>query len=237
MTWEQFQQLPRNAGYRYEYRGGAARITARPQYYHCLRSLSAGEPEHEPLAATAGEVSVRPLEPNDWDHLPGVFAAAFSELPPLVLERPADRLITARELLARTRAGADGPIVERACWVALAADEIVGAIHITLSFDGDLETFDDPGWTETPPPDALEQRWGRPHLTWIYIRPAWSRRGIGRLLLACASRRLAELGYRELASTFQLGNASSQLWHWRLGFRLLSYVGSPGRLPCLPERT
>jgi hypothetical protein len=45
-------------------------------------------------------------------------------------------------------------------------------------------------------------------------------------LLAAAGNALLELGYRELLTTFMLGNESSMLWHWRNGFRLLAYPGS-----------
>ena len=39
-------------------------------------------------------------------------------------------------------------------------------------------------------------------------------------------RELLAMGYKELASTFLIGNDSSMLWHWRSGFRLLAYPGS-----------
>ena len=45
-------------------------------------------------------------------------------------------------------------------------------------------------------------------------------------LLRVESNWLDPAGYKELASTFLLGNESSTLWHWRMGFRLLAYPGS-----------
>jgi len=67
---------------------------------------------------------------------------------------------------------------------------------------------------------------GRPHLTWIFVSPWQAGYGVGMALLAAAVQGLIGLGYRELASTFLLGNESSTHWHWRAGFRLLAYPGS-----------
>jgi ribosomal protein S18 acetylase RimI-like enzyme len=104
-----------------------------------------------------------------------------------------------------------------------------GAVLITLLQAGDLESFDDPLWKEIPPENALELRWGRPHVTWIFTSPHAARRGLASALLDRAAAALMHMGYTELASTFLLGNEPSLLWHWRNGFRLMSYVGSPRR--------
>ena len=50
------------------------------------------------------------------------------------------------------------------------------------------------------------------------------------------SSALRELGFTSLLSTFLAGNDSSMLWHWRVGFRLLSYPGSPRRHTPHPEK-
>ena len=63
-----------------------------------------------------------------------------------------------------------------------------------------------------------------------FVAPLCARYGVGSALLARSVNALREIGYRELASTFLLGNESSTLWHWRNGFRLLSYLGSPGNI-------
>jgi len=39
-------------------------------------------------------------------------------------------------------------------------------------------------------------------------------------LLDMAVQALLRLGYKELTSTFIIGNESSMLWHWRAGFKL-----------------
>jgi L-amino acid N-acyltransferase YncA len=48
-------------------------------------------------------------------------------------------------------------------------------------------------------------------------------RGLGTALIQSVVHELRGLGFRELATTFLLGNTSSLLWHWRMGFRLVAY--------------
>jgi GNAT superfamily N-acetyltransferase len=84
-------------------------------------------------------------------------------------------------------------------------------------------------WTEPPPPDCIEKGLGRRHLTWIFVAPGCTGEGLGTQLLSAAVGELLALGYRELLSTFMIGNDASSLWHWRNGFRLLAYPGSKRR--------
>jgi GNAT superfamily N-acetyltransferase len=59
-----------------------------------------------------------------------------------------------------------------------------------------------------------------------FVAPLHARLGVGSALLDAVAQGLNRLGYTELASTFLLGNESSTLWHWRVGFRLLPYRGT-----------
>jgi GNAT superfamily N-acetyltransferase len=230
VRWETFHQLPRNPTYKYEYWDGTAHLSPRPKLYHGLLNLAPrDEPESVELQCD-DRVTFRPLAQGDWRRFPRLFAAAFDRLPPFGLIAEKERLTASRECLKRTRTGGDGPLVERASFVALVDDKPCGAALITLQHDGDMERFDDPNWKKQAPPDALDQRWGRPHLTWIFVAPLCARYGVGSALLSRSVNALCELGYRELASTFLLGNESSTLWHWKNGFRLLSYLGSPGNM-------
>jgi GNAT superfamily N-acetyltransferase len=94
----------------------------------------------------------------------------------------------------------------------------------------DLTGLDPLHWVEPPPPDWLGRGLGRPHLTWIFVGPWHAEHGIGSALLAAATQRLLAHRYRELASTFLLGNDASLLWHWRNGFRLLPNPISPRQI-------
>jgi len=223
---EEFHQLPRNSAYKYEYLGEYALLSPRPKTFNGLLEL---KPLDVSEAIEAhGPVTIRPLEEDDWKCLPAIFAGAFGRVQPFSSLSDEDREEAATECLAQTRAGGDGPLIAEASFVALGEqkDDVVGGILITLipiREEGDWWTGK---WPEPPPSDAVTQRLGRPHLTWVFVGPWHATNGIGSTLLAHAVNALLKLEYRELASTFLVGNDSSTLWHWRNGFRLLPYPGS-----------
>ena len=229
---ETFHRVPRNPAYRYEFHDGEAHLSARPKSYHCLLELRPVAPIEQIVVAGDHPVRFRSLEEADWPELPQLFATAFEEMPPFGLITPEQRIAAANECIDSTRSGNCGPRVQPASFVAYASgdDRIVGVILVTLMQDGDLEDFQDERWKSSAPNDALEQLWGRPHLTWVFVSPEFARFGVGTTLLSHAVHALGSLGYRELASTFLLGNESGMLWHWKSGFRLLGYPGSPGTI-------
>jgi hypothetical protein len=226
LTPLEFQQLPRNAAYKYQYQSGAAWLNPRPRYYHALLELSAS-----PLSSDAGGL-IRPIQASDMDTLIEVFADAFCSQQPFAgLTEPARRMAGQRSL-EQVLSGGDGPWIEQASF--LAHDEegrCLGAIFITLLPLKDPTDFDSYSWETPPPPDAIEQRLGRPHLTWIFVGSSSTGQGVGTALLGAAAGALMALGYEELLSTFMLGNDSSMLWHWRMGFQLLRYPGSTRQRP------
>lgn len=227
MTWEQFRQLPQHPAYQYEYRHGVATLSPRLRRYHGLLALA-------DRRVTSGEVpadcAIEPFEDAAWSDLPELFAGAFAGTAPFSLLAPEQRLAAAQDCIVRTMTGEFGRFVQPASFVALENGEPAAAILITLLQAGDLEQFDDPRWREPPPDNALVVGWGRPHVTWVFTAPQAGRRGLAGALLDRTAAALLTLGYTELASTFLLGNEPSLLWHWRNGFRLLSYVGSPRRI-------
>src|SRR5262249_30772905 len=74
LTWEQYQQLPRNADYKYEYLDGVAYLTPRPKHYHAILDL-------QPLEADPA-VSVRRAEVTDFTELIPLFAGTFRRIQP-----------------------------------------------------------------------------------------------------------------------------------------------------------
>jgi len=226
ISFEQFQQLPRNPAYKYEYYDEQAWISPRGRFFHGMLDLT-------PLQArsldwTNPATLLRPLQPADWEELPDLFAAAFFGRQPFgCLDNKALRE-AAVTCLERTHGGGDGPWVEQASYLAFRPEgnRAIGAILVTLLPDEDPTEWDAFQWREPPPPDCIAQRLGRPHLTWIFVHPFLAGRGVGTTLLNASGQSLLKLGYRELASTFLLGNDSSMLWHWRNGFRLVTYPGS-----------
>jgi GNAT superfamily N-acetyltransferase len=227
LTIEQFHQLPRDAAYKYEYFDNQAWLSPRPKQYHAILELR--PVEVVPPIENGSKIGLRTLSANDWERLPPLFAGAFHRVQPFASLNDADREEAARSCLQKTRDGGDGPLIEPACFVA--EDESdgnpVGVLLTTVMPEVDLTSPRSLNWKEPPPPDWLERTLGRPHLTWIFVSPWDSGHGIGSALLAAATARLLDHGYRELASTFLLGNDASLLWHWRNGFRLLAYPGSP----------
>lgn len=220
LTPSQYRRLPRHPGYRYTYRCGQVRVHPRPRYYHAALDLTT-------LSLTgAAQVATRPVREVDWDGLPALFTEAFARHQPFSGLGPKRRDEAARASLEQVREGADGPWIEPASFVATAAGELLGAILITLVPPGDPTEWGAYLWLAPPPPGAIELRMGRPHVTWIFVRPGVAGRGVGTALLARSVSALRELGFDELHSTFLAGNDSSMLWHWRMGFRLLSHPAS-----------
>jgi hypothetical protein len=132
LTLAQFRRLPRNAAYKYEYLGDEAWLTPRPRWFHALLTL---EPVAVPQPVDAGEdVLLRPLRPDDWDDLPGLFAASFRTVQPYGSLDEEGRRQAAREAIEQTRSGGDGPLIERACFVAVTegGKHRCGAILVTL---------------------------------------------------------------------------------------------------------
>jgi GNAT superfamily N-acetyltransferase len=226
LTLEEFRRLPRNPAYKYEYLSGSAYLTPYPKHYHAVLPLP---PPPVPDAPEApAEVHIRPLDDTDLPELERMFVAAFGRTQPYASLTPEDRAEAARQGLRRTVSGEDGPWVRPASFVAVeeSAGGLLGAALVTLLPAGDPCDWDSYYWQGPPPEDCVARRVGRPHLTWIFVAPLHCGQGTGTALLAAVTQALVGLGYRELVSTFLLGNEASMLWHWRNGFRLLPYPGS-----------
>jgi GNAT superfamily N-acetyltransferase len=220
-----FHQLPRNPAYKYEYFGSQAHLTPRPKFYHALVEL-ARLPAAVPLPR---DVTVRPVQEEDIIDLEHVFAGAFARQQPYASLEAERRLEAARLALAKVRSGVDGPWIRQASMVAVDKAHPIGAIFITLLPDEDPAEWDSFHWRMPPPEDWRQSQLGRPHVTWVFVSPWQVGHGTGTALLAAAADVLRQMGYRQLASTFLLGNESSMLWHWRNGFELQAYPGSQRR--------
>lgn len=205
MSWEEFQKLPRHSCYRYSYQNGVAKFTPNLRSYHCTLDLTKVAIESQ----TADIVS---LSEEHWPSLPVLLASALSHL----------GIDQVREAALANHLDAHRDekfLIPKACFAIhqQESEELAGAILITRCPVSDLETFEQAESQETP------------HLTWIAVHPAQQRRGLGEQLLNASATALKELGHRELLSTFLLGNDRATLWHWKMGFELLSHPVAPIR--------
>jgi GNAT superfamily N-acetyltransferase len=232
LSLEDFRRLPTNPAFKYEYIAGRALLTPRPKECHGLLDLREKQGDRASAAVTQDSVRIRRLRAADWGALDELFAGAFHRVQPFASLNEPQRLAAARQCLRYTHDGNDGPLIEPACLVAVEEenDHLCGAILVTLMPDVDLNTSFDLRWKEPPPADWAQRKVGRPHLTWIFVGPGSREQGLGTALLAAAAAALLELGYRELASTFLVGNDASVHWHWRSGFRLASRPYSRSRM-------
>lgn len=206
ISFEDFARLPRHPAYKYEYLRGRAVLSPRPLYRHATLDLAAIPPR--PAGTPDQATTIRTLRRADWARFPRLFAAAFRTVPPFAALGTKARTAAAELCIEHTRVGINGCVLEPACSVALEpgrGGEPDGAALITL-----IESGEPDGETR------LE-----PHLTWIMVSPWRSGQGLGTRLFRRAATALRELGYRELTSTFLVGNERSALWHWRNGFRLI----------------
>jgi GNAT superfamily N-acetyltransferase len=228
LSSRQFNQLPQNPAYTYDYWEDMAWLSPCPKFYNARLELRTPTGAANREVDACGAVGFRRFEQGDWARVARLFAAAFQRVQPFASLSDRRRLNLARACLKFTREGGDGPVLGQACHVAFSKDSghCLAAVLVTLIPPIDIDGLESFRWKTPPPADCAESRLGRPHLTWIFVGPKWAGHGIGTVLLAEASTILMELGYTELLSSFLLGNTSSMLWHWRTGFELLPYMGS-----------
>jgi GNAT superfamily N-acetyltransferase len=231
LTLEQFHQLPRNAAYRYDHLNGQVFLTPRPRHFHAVLNLATISKQD-----TGGGLHLRLMQREDIHALENLFVDAFRWLQPFGSLDEATLQEAAHQCLKRASAGGDGPLIEGVSFVAVdeKRERLVGADFITLLPLGDPCDQGSYYWKEPPPVDCIERRLGRPHLTWIFVGPLHSKHGLGTVLLEASARKLLEMGFTELLSTFLLGNDSTLLWHWRNGFRLLPHPTSFRHLSRMP---
>jgi GNAT superfamily N-acetyltransferase len=227
LTVEDFRKLPRHPAYKYEYLSRRVFLVPRPKFYHAMLDLTDKHADD----SQPSNIKMRLIADSDTTDLELVFAAAFAAYLPFAALEPSRRAHAARDALLKVRDGGEGPWIMQASFLAMDQEnKPTAAIFITLLPDEDPSGWDSFRWREPAPPDAIERRIGRPHITWIFVSPMHAGFGIGTALLAASTLELRSMGYQHLASTFMLGNESSMLWHWRNGFRLQTYPGSR-RLP------
>jgi hypothetical protein len=220
LSSNEFHRLPQNPAYKYEYFDGQAWLTPRLKCYHAVLNLAEFQPPEADLMNE--DAQIRLLEESDWEKLSEVFAAAFARVSPFASMNDNDQLAAARDSLAFMHRGGNGPIISDACLVVVDPHDgsIVGGFLVTLVPDLPLS---DIHFGHVPEKRLPPGQKTVPHLTWVFVKVWHARHGVATALLSRGVAALRELGHTRLTTTFLLGNESSTLWHWRMGFRLASY--------------
>ena len=196
MTPEAFRQLPRNPAYIYDYQESRAILSPKTRHFHAALDLLALKPEGNELSRG---ISLRHLLDGDFDELVGLFVEAFRGVQPYGSLDDDTRRRAAFDALERAYTGGDGPWIRQASFAAVRSGKLVGALMTTLVPPGDPTDWHSYRWQEPPPPDAIERRLGRPHLTWIFVAPDSAGQGVGTTLLCAAAAELRGLGIPRIA--------------------------------------
>jgi GNAT superfamily N-acetyltransferase len=189
MRFEDWELLPYQPGWKYEYWGGCAHITPNHQTAVTVVPVT-------PRPVTAS-YAIRPVRPDDDIALLAVYLAAFADNQAFcdyTDERMSD---AARRDLRESFTGRRAPLL--------------GAARVAV----DAETVDTPlvGAALV----SRDRQYG-PVLDLLFMHPAWHRRGLATALVATAMNALHQAGERTLTSVYQLANPNSQAWHRAFGF-------------------
>jgi GNAT superfamily N-acetyltransferase len=217
-------KIPLHPNWRFEAQpdGFTALLLPRPRFGHALLSLNRWR-----CPGPVKEVDFRPWKSTDPKDLVPLFSQAFASLEPIAGLGMEERRAAAEEALAEAWKGTEGPVSRSSAVAIDPTGKALGAVMVTLLPGGNL---DGPGawrWYEPAPLDLEAMGGGLPHLTWIFVDPDIQHSGLGASLLSHTIAALRPMGYSQLASTFLTGNHASALWHWRMGFELMSWPGSP----------
>jgi RimJ/RimL family protein N-acetyltransferase len=189
MSFEEWELLPYQPGWKYEYWDGRAHITPNHQTA-VTTAIVTPRPVNAPCA-------LRRVLPEDEAPLLAVYMEAFAENQAFCDYTDAQFLDAARRDLRDSFTGHRAPLLT-AARVAVATEatgeQLVGAALL-----------------------SRDREYG-PVLDLLFIRPLWQRRGLATALVSSAMHALHQTGEGTLTSCYQLANAASQAWHRGFGF-------------------
>jgi RimJ/RimL family protein N-acetyltransferase len=189
MPFEEWDLLPYQLGWKYEYWDGCAHIT----------------PNHQ-TAVTTATVTPRPVHPpctirhlllEDEVPLLAVYLEAFADNQAFCDYTDEQFHDAARRDLSESFTGRRAPLlVASRVGVAteIVGEQLVGAALL-----------------------SRDQEYG-PVLDLLFIKSQWQRRGLATALVASAMNALHQVGEGTLTSCYQLANPASQAWHRACGF-------------------
>jgi GNAT superfamily N-acetyltransferase len=189
MSFEAWELLPYQPGWKYEYWDGHAHIT--PNHQTAVTTATvAPRPVNAPCA-------IRHVLPEDEVPLLAAYMEAFADNQAFCDYTDAQFLDAARRDLHESFTGHRAPLLA-ATRVAVATEamgeQLVGAALL-----------------------SRDREYG-PVLDLLFIKPQWQRRGLATALVASAMNALHQTGEGTLTSCYQLANPTSQTWHRAFGF-------------------
>lgn len=189
MSYEEWQCLPYQPGWKYEYADGCAHITPSHQ-------VAVTQAVVTPRAVTA-PCPLRPALASDEAALLPVYLQAFADNQAFCDYTEARFYDAAQKDLAESFHGRRGPLLA-ASRVAVdprvEAPQLIGAALL-----------------------SRDAAYG-PVLDLIFVLPAWHHLGVATALASEAANVLAQDGVQTLTSCYQLANVASQKWHQGFGF-------------------
>lgn len=193
MSWAEFETLPHEIGWVYEYFGGAAHIRPSERIVAACcdvarsRSLVAGA-----LNSQAPTATMRAVSPHDEERLAESFRLSFADSVEFCDWDEARFEAYAREAVVAHRAGRNGRPLDISR-VMECDGQIVGAALLLRKAHG-------------------------VELDMVWVVPQQQRDGIATALLRAALHDLGRAGETQLHSYYVLANAPSTAWHRRCGF-------------------
>ena len=189
MSFEEWDLLPYQPGWKYEYWDGCTHITPNHQTAVTMAPVTP-RPVHAPCV-------LRQVIPEDEAPLCAVYMEAFADNQAFCDYTDAEFLDAARSDLRKSFTGHRAPLLA-ASRVAVATEatgeQLAGAALL-----------------------SRDQEYG-PVLDLLFIRPRWQRRALAIALVARAMNALHQAGESTLTSCYQLANPTSQAWHRAFGF-------------------
>jgi len=188
MTPAEFERLPHDPGWKYEYYGGKAHITPR----HVVVPMRVPV---TPRIVDAGGLEVRPVTEGDAPDLIRAFVDGFGDTVEYCDCTPSQVRRSGEDAI-RTFFGGKRGAFHPASRLAVAPDQpraVAGAALVVQKPDG-------------------------PFLDMLFIRPRRHRRGLATALVGSVLNALHDEGATHLGSAYNLANAPSRAWHEKFGF-------------------
>lgn len=191
MTPAEFELMPRQLGWIYEYWDEQAHIT--PVYRIVTTTVKI-----KPRPVTS-PCRIRAVDDVDKAQLISAYFAAFSDTIEYCDWKPEKIAAIAQEDIQEFLAGERGnPLpasrIAVACQAETGEESVVGAALI------------------------IEKTTGQSLLDMLFVIPEWQRKGVATALVSTAINELYRAGMNRLASRYLLGNNESQAWHQKFGF-------------------